>query len=288
MHYIYLTINLINNKKYIGQRKLPENIPIEKDYYLGSGTLLLLAIKKYGRKNFKKEILKLCNDRIEADKSECEYLDKFKALEKKNEFYNRALGGQYWRPEGHSEFVSKLRYEYYKNPENKKKFLNMIAIKNGYKNHEEYLKIKNEKKLIGMRKHLIDTLQMIKNIKQKEIKIKDRNGINLSGLSNSEKTKIEWTIPSIKNKRIKSMKKGAMKRWQKKNYNEKKYKTIENKIYKQCSYCREYKLLSDFKIEHKNISDEKSAGCKKCLNQKDKIRNNRNKLKGKLNENIRF
>lgn len=41
--FIYITTNLINGKKYIGQKKG------YNDTYLGSGKILKLAIKKYGR-----------------------------------------------------------------------------------------------------------------------------------------------------------------------------------------------------------------------------------------------
>ena len=46
--YIYLTTNLVNNKKYIGQHRSSTFDPS----YLGSGTLFVKALKKYGKKKF--------------------------------------------------------------------------------------------------------------------------------------------------------------------------------------------------------------------------------------------
>lgn len=51
MNIVYITTNLINGKKYIGSHV--GNNP----NYLGSGVYLNKAIKKYGRKNFKRETL---------------------------------------------------------------------------------------------------------------------------------------------------------------------------------------------------------------------------------------
>lgn len=52
--YVYKTTNVVNNKFYIG-------VTVGKiKGYLGSGTILLKAIEKYGRKSFKQEILEYC------------------------------------------------------------------------------------------------------------------------------------------------------------------------------------------------------------------------------------
>ena len=55
-YYVYLTTNLINGKKYIGQYYGEVD-----DNYIGSGSTLKKAINKYGKGNFKKEILYMCN-----------------------------------------------------------------------------------------------------------------------------------------------------------------------------------------------------------------------------------
>lgn len=54
---IYKIKNLINNKCYVGKH---ETFNIN-DSYFGSGKILKLAIKKYGRDNFIKEIIDYCN-----------------------------------------------------------------------------------------------------------------------------------------------------------------------------------------------------------------------------------
>jgi group I intron endonuclease len=79
---IYLTTNLINSKKYIG--KDVNNNP----KYLGSGSILKKAIKKHGKKNFKKEILEHCLSKEELWQRE-EYWLNFYNAESNPLFYNK-------------------------------------------------------------------------------------------------------------------------------------------------------------------------------------------------------
>ena len=52
--YIYKTTNLIDGKIYIGQKKSPKFLG---EKYLGSGRVLRKALDKYGRENFKVELI---------------------------------------------------------------------------------------------------------------------------------------------------------------------------------------------------------------------------------------
>lgn len=61
---IYKTTCLINGKIYIGQNTTGNN------NYMGSGTLIRAAIKKYGKENFIREILKECYNQTELDEWE--------------------------------------------------------------------------------------------------------------------------------------------------------------------------------------------------------------------------
>src|ERR1035437_3564453 len=84
---VYKTINLVNGKIYIGQDS--HNNP----KYLGSGDLIKLAIKKYGKENFIKETLCVCQTQTELDTIEREYIKKYDSTNKEIG-YNIALGGR--------------------------------------------------------------------------------------------------------------------------------------------------------------------------------------------------
>lgn len=65
-HYLYKTTNLINQKYYYGMHST-SNL---NDGYLGSGTRLRHSIRKYGKTNFKIEILEFFNSREELIEAE--------------------------------------------------------------------------------------------------------------------------------------------------------------------------------------------------------------------------
>lgn len=91
MWYIYKITNLLNDKNYIGQHKYHKGERIR--FYFGSGKIIQEALKKYGRKNFKKEILiENIETQKEADRLEQLIIEQ----ERKNgkAEYNISPGGQ--------------------------------------------------------------------------------------------------------------------------------------------------------------------------------------------------
>lgn len=90
-HYVYEITNLINGKKYIGKRSC--KCPVIEDRYMGSGTALKNAFKKYGMNNFSKKIIMLCDTEEEAYKNERRLIESIKAYSDKN-YYNIASGGE--------------------------------------------------------------------------------------------------------------------------------------------------------------------------------------------------
>jgi group I intron endonuclease len=81
---IYKTTNLINGKIYVGQdsKNNPE--------YLGSGVIIKKAISKYGKENFKKEILEVCLTKEELDIKEQYWIKELNSIDVG---YNVSSGG---------------------------------------------------------------------------------------------------------------------------------------------------------------------------------------------------
>lgn len=88
-HTLYMTTNLVNNKIYIGVHSTKN----PNDSYLGSGTLLKKAVEKYGKDNFKKEILHICETRQEAFELETTIVDE--NFKNRVDTYNVDIGGEH-------------------------------------------------------------------------------------------------------------------------------------------------------------------------------------------------
>lgn len=84
---VYKTTNLINNKIYIGVHAT-SNI---NDSYLGSGIAIKSAIQKYGKNNFKKEVLFECDTKDDAYLKESTIVNE--DYINREDTYNLCLGG---------------------------------------------------------------------------------------------------------------------------------------------------------------------------------------------------
>jgi hypothetical protein len=87
MNTFYKITNLINGKFYYGLHKTDD----VNDSYLGSGSRILSAIKKYGRENFKKDVLLIFKTYQEALDFESEYVNEQLLLDPS--CYNLRTGG---------------------------------------------------------------------------------------------------------------------------------------------------------------------------------------------------
>ena len=85
---IYVTVNTVNGRRYIGQHKCSD----ENDSYLGSGKILKEAIQRYGKENFRRYTLYRAETEEELDKKEVEFISAFRATEN-DKYYNINEGG---------------------------------------------------------------------------------------------------------------------------------------------------------------------------------------------------
>lgn len=89
--FIYITTNKINNKKYIGKKKMGTKDAMT---YLGSGKRLLKAIGKYGIENFERDIIDYAVDIDNLNSLEKYYIELYNAQES-DDFYNISSGGDW-------------------------------------------------------------------------------------------------------------------------------------------------------------------------------------------------
>lgn len=87
--FIYITVNLVNGKKYLGFCNYNKKI---WKTYLGSGKALKRAIRKYGKANFSREIIFEAATKEELSKKEIELIKLYNCVDDPN-WYNLAEGG---------------------------------------------------------------------------------------------------------------------------------------------------------------------------------------------------
>lgn len=105
---IYKITCLLNNKIYIGQHRTNNLI----DNYLGSGGKLYQDdLEKFGKENFRKEIILYCKNENELNKKEAEIVNE--EFISRNDTYNYQVGGGFdqkkWSEAGCIAFKEKIK-----------------------------------------------------------------------------------------------------------------------------------------------------------------------------------
>lgn len=75
-NFVYVTTNSVTGKQYIGDHST-NNL---NDTYVGSGKLIHEAIKKYGKENFKREILEHFDTKEDAFNAQEKYINEYNTL----------------------------------------------------------------------------------------------------------------------------------------------------------------------------------------------------------------
>jgi predicted nucleic acid-binding Zn-ribbon protein len=246
---VYITTNLINGKKYIG--KDTKN----NSSYLGSGSLFKEDLKKYGKENFKKEIIEYCTNNTELELRENYWIDFYNALSCNN-FYNIRNNVKNWYSDASEDKKEKIKNKISNSnkgkifsKETKQKISNSTrGIKKG-KYHTEESKRKISEANKG-RKHTEEEKQKISKsrkgwIPNEEIRKK---------MSEGKKGHKCYNNPEFGNKISKANKNKKRTEQQKINLS----KALKNKnMSKKWKPIMQYNLNMEFIKEWENISEAK-------------------------------
>lgn len=148
--YIYLTTNLINGMKYIGQHS---SSTFDK-YYYGSGVLIKKALSEYGIENFKCEIIEWC-DTFEYLNEREKYWIRYYNADLNENFYNKAMGGS------NSKFCLRdINHPWYNKKHSEESLRKMSESKQGENNpmygkhHTDETKEKIKNAQLGEKNHM--------------------------------------------------------------------------------------------------------------------------------------
>ena len=153
-HFLYRTTNLINSRYYIGMHSTNRL----NDNYIGSGRRLWYELRKYGRQNFKFEILEFFNSKEELALREKEVVSLQEiAKEKCMNLKVGGLGG--FPPNAKDAFREKL-----KDPEYRKEFLRKTNSSETLKKLHREGKVKYD--TFTGKKHKPESIQKMKDTKK--------------------------------------------------------------------------------------------------------------------------
>lgn len=98
--FIYITTNMINGIRYLGRKKIGDDNSWRR--YLGSGSVFRMALKKYGKEYFSRNIICFCYSEDELNKAEYD-LSVFLNVVEDDGWYNLCYGGGATSGYHHSE-----------------------------------------------------------------------------------------------------------------------------------------------------------------------------------------
>jgi len=194
---IYITTNLVNGKKYLGKDAR------NRSSYLGSGKYLKLAIKKYGRENFEKEVIEHCKSIDELNHREVYWLQKLQCKSDPN-YYNvtdtitPCRAGKPLTPE-HRKKISQSRKGYRYSEEHCKKMSKILKeVKSKLDcSHSNETKEKISAALKGKPKSQLHREQMSRARKGEE-RIYSRKPIEKLDIRTGEVLKVYPMITAVK------------------------------------------------------------------------------------------
>lgn len=196
---IYKTTNLINGKFYIG--KDVRNLGC----YLGSGKLLKRAIKKYGKHNFIKEILEVCDNPIKLEEREIFWIKELNSIENGYNLTEGGTGGDTFSNNPNKEEIrNKLKKRIISDDVKKIKINNLIPFQSG-ENHPNFGKKQSqetkEKRLLSFKKNGFNSpMEGKKHAEESKLKISKKKKGCISprkGKSHTEESKQLIRVKSL-------------------------------------------------------------------------------------------
>lgn len=184
---------MINGKIYIGQDSNNDN------NYFGSGILLKKAIKKYGKKKFKKEILEICNSKKSLDEREVYFIDLYNSIKNGYNLSVGGTGGPNFKNKKHTDETKKKLVDIWKKRKEDINFVhNMTGFKHSKKTKENY-SINRRGKRIGEKNPMFGKTHSIESRKKMSFPQYGENN-PMYGKTHSEETRKKISEKNSNNK----------------------------------------------------------------------------------------